>query len=483
MLVKQISLKDLSRPDYLVEGVLQRRFIYSLTGVTGGGKTALALLLTRAVGSVDPTAAFGGHSVDKGKVVYFVGENPDDVRARVIGANAKRDDDASSDRVSYVVGVFDIKQMRDRLVIEAERPGGVDLVIVDTSAAYFLQEDENSNSQMGEHARMLRSLTELPGGPCVLALCHPIKNATEPSQLVPRGGGAFLAAIDGNLTAWRHEDDLIEFHHSALKFRGPGFEPIAFRIEKITTTKLVDSKGRLLPTVRAVHISEEEEAARAQTVRADEDRLLLALLEDADRSWSDLARACGWLLPDGEPYKSKVKRTADRLVTARLIKPGRSNGRWVLTKEGREAAQKLKKDDDIVEERGGASGSTKPFYALRGNKQRATVPCMYCGLIGDVWKYVDGRVSKERRHYADLHEGCTEDYFTGKPRPGNGSQRPADASTANGGVPFMLTAAQKRELRALGYTDEQIREMKPERGHDILAQKRKPDDDNDDPFL
>jgi hypothetical protein len=276
---------------------------------------------------------------------------------------------------------------------------------------------------------MLRSLTTLPGAPCVLALCHPIKNASEPSQLVPRGGGAFLAEIDGNLTAWRHDDDLIEFHHSPFKFRGPGFEPITFRIEKITTTKLVDSKGRLLPTVRAVAISEEEEAERAQSVRADEDRLLLALHENADRSWSDLARACGFMLASGEPHKSKLKRTADRLATAKLIKPGRGDGRWVLTEEGRKAAKKLEEDDDdIVEERGGATGSKKAFYALRGQKQRPTVPCVYCGRIGDVWKFVDGRVPKDRRRYTDLHEGCAEPYFTGKPRPGNGSQRPANAS-------------------------------------------------------
>jgi putative DNA primase/helicase len=34
-------------PDYLVEGILQRRFVYSLTAQTGHGKTAVALLLAR----------------------------------------------------------------------------------------------------------------------------------------------------------------------------------------------------------------------------------------------------------------------------------------------------------------------------------------------------------------------------------------------------------------------------------------------------
>src|SRR5262249_16310434 len=75
-------------PDYILDGILQRRFIYSFTAVTGHGKTALALLLAQAVGSANPNATFGGHAAEKGRVIYFVGENPDDVRCRVIGANS-----------------------------------------------------------------------------------------------------------------------------------------------------------------------------------------------------------------------------------------------------------------------------------------------------------------------------------------------------------------------------------------------------------
>src|SRR5262249_56052775 len=122
------------------------------------------------------------------------------------------------------------------------------------------------------------------------------KKGREREEVVRGGGGAFLAEIDGNLTAWRHDDDLIEFHHSPFKFRGPGFEPITFRIEKITTTKLVDSKGRLLPTVRAVHISEQEEEQQSANVRKDEAQLLLELYRDPDRSQADLARTWGFTL-------------------------------------------------------------------------------------------------------------------------------------------------------------------------------------------
>ena len=260
-------LKDFVPPEYLIDGILQRRFIYSLTAQTGHAKTALALLFAILVGTPGTNTMLGNHQIEHGQVVYFVGENPDDVRMRLIGMGV--DPDAA--RISFIPGVFDIAAMFDRLAGEMKRLGTVDLIIIDTSAAYFLGNDELSNTQMGDHARMLRKLTEMPGGPCVLVLCHPIKHVTDPTQLLPRGGGAFLAEMDGNLTAWKR-DDLVELHHN--KIRGPGFEPMTFRIERITTTELMDSKGRLIPTVKVVLVSEHEEAAREQKTRNEEDQLL-----------------------------------------------------------------------------------------------------------------------------------------------------------------------------------------------------------------
>src|SRR5262249_141806 len=73
LLSQETFLKGFVAPSYLVDGVIQRGFIYALTGRTGHAKTAIALALTRAVGSEDPNAKFGGHQVEKGRVLYFVG--------------------------------------------------------------------------------------------------------------------------------------------------------------------------------------------------------------------------------------------------------------------------------------------------------------------------------------------------------------------------------------------------------------------------
>ena len=329
-------------PDYLIDGMLQRRFVYSLTGQTGHAKSAIALLVSELVSSTDPDLRyFGVHEVFKGRVCYFVGENPDDIRMRVIGADSKRNGgpDPLIDHIVFIPGVFNISEMFAELERQMKVVGSFELIVVDTSAAYFLGNEELSNTQMGTHARMLRRLTELPGGPCVLVLCHPIKHAIEPSQLLPRGGGAFLAEVDGNLTAWKHDNSLIELHHSD-KFRGPGFEPISLRVERITAAGLVDARGRMIPTVRAVVISQTEEDRETTKTREDDDILLAKMLEHSASSIADLAKACGWMSANGEPHKSKVHRALDRMMTKErpaLVKKQR--GQWQLTEEGKKVAR------------------------------------------------------------------------------------------------------------------------------------------------
>jgi hypothetical protein len=338
LLSKAQFLSGFLPPDYLIDAMLQRRFIYALTASTGHGKTALALLIAQLVAARDRRNAFlGTHAVDKGDVVYFAGENPDDLRMRVMAADAKSGHDGSRDRISFIAGTFSIEAMRAECEAKAAtmQGGKIDLVIVDTSAAYFSGDEENSNTQMGGHARTLRALTTLPGGPCVLVLCHPIKNASEPSQLLPRGGGAFIAEIDGNLTLWK-TGELIELWHTD-KMRGPGFEPMTFRLEKILCDALVDAKGRHIPTIRAVAISESDKEAEAKTTRSNEDQILVAMLEPG-RPIAALATACGWTLSSGEPHKSKAHRILKGLEKSGLARLHR--GTYELTDKGKTTAAK-----------------------------------------------------------------------------------------------------------------------------------------------
>src|SRR5260370_17271379 len=100
ILSKQKFIEGFVPPDYLLDGILQRRFVYSLTAQTGHGKTALAELIARLIGGNDPKAALGKHSAEKGQVVYFAGENPDDLRMRLLGHPHLYNDDHP--RLSFI---------------------------------------------------------------------------------------------------------------------------------------------------------------------------------------------------------------------------------------------------------------------------------------------------------------------------------------------------------------------------------------------
>ncbi|MGY4283633.1 hypothetical protein ACVWXO_002853 [Bradyrhizobium sp. LM2.7] len=323
-------------PDYVVEGLLQRRFLYSLTGKTGAGKTAILLLISAHVGD---GGAIGDRTVEKGKVLYLAGENADDVRMRWIAMAQQMGFDIDTIDVHFIPGVFKFSEMLERVRAEIVRIGEVGLIVIDTSAAFFEGDNENDNTQAGSHARRQRAFTGMPGAPCVITACHPVKNATD-DNLIPRGGGAFLAEVDGNLTA-RASEGSVEVSTQG-KFRGPDFAPFHFQLRTVTHERLKDSKGRLIPTVVASPLSEQGREEIAKAMRSREDELLVALLTPANQkaSKTDLARRLGWKMGSGEPYRVLVGRVLETLRKEKLIAIKR--GVVTLTEEGKKAADQAR---------------------------------------------------------------------------------------------------------------------------------------------
>jgi len=321
-------------PDYLLDGVLQRRFLYSFTGMTGHGKTAVILLLAACV---DTGSVFAGHRCAQGSVLILAGENPDDVRMRWIGLAEERGFDPNKSNVHFVAGVYPIALIREIVAREAAAAKTeFSLVIVDTSAAYFPGEEENSNVQLGNHARNMREcLIGLPGGPTVVVTTHPVKNAAE-DNLLPRGGGAFIAEVDGNLTCWLAGD--IATVHWAGKYRGPDFGEMVFELQETFAPALQDSEGRPMPTVTAHAISDQAHTEIRVKAREEDDVIMRLLAGDEDLSTAAMAERAGWLDKTGEPNRLRAWRSVRRLVSVKLVKKDRAlGGRWALTEAGRAA--------------------------------------------------------------------------------------------------------------------------------------------------
>lgn len=317
-------------PDYHLDGVAQAGFLYALTAGTGTGKTAVLLALTA---STALGASLCGREVRKGRVVYFAGENPDDVRMRWLAMADRLGFDPANMDVHFIAGTFSIPAAVARIGLDVERLGGADMIVVDTSAAYFQGEDENGNTALGKHARDLRLLCNLPGKPAVFVACHPTKNA-DPANLQPRGGGAFIAEVDGNLTLTK-ADSRVKLHWQ-VKHRGADFAPLYFALDTVTAPLLVDSKGRPVPTVMAVGMADWVPPVGRPNKH---DEAVLESLRKA-RRWGGTVDLKTWrrayfddhMGEEENTLKSRFNRARGNLKTAGLVLE--TDGEFTLAEEG-----------------------------------------------------------------------------------------------------------------------------------------------------
>ena len=321
--------KSFVAPDPLVEGIIMRGFIYALTAHTGRGKTAIALLIAACVAL---GRKLGALEVEKGRVLVLAGENPVDVQMRWIAMAQQLDFDPDDIDVVFIDKRFKISECMGDLKTEAEERGGFDLIIVDSSFAFFEGDEENNNAQQGAHAAMLRTLTKLSGNPAVLVLCHPTKNAPD-DNLQPRGGGAYVAEVDGNLTTVLR--GMVATLHWQTKFRGPDFAPVNFELRTVTHERLRTTKGKLLSTVFATALSDEAHEEMRKYEHREEDQLMRELQKSSERGFAqaDLTIRLGWTTKVGKPNRQKVSRIVAKLRDQKLVAVVRDLVR--LTDKGR----------------------------------------------------------------------------------------------------------------------------------------------------
>jgi hypothetical protein len=322
-------------PDWLIDGVVQRGRLYACTSLTGHGKTAVwsfnacMIQAGRMIGQLE---------VCPGNVLYLAGENPEDLKARMHGmVSAYKLKPA---QLPYILpGNFPLNdQEAEALMREITGLGvPISLIVGDTASSFFPGDDENDNVQAGGYARTLRRFTvECNGLPTVVALCHPIKNASR-GNLLPRGGGAFLNELDGNTTLWSESRGEVTELHWQGKIRGPDFSPLGYRLRPVETG-FIDRRDRPVMTIVAETMSEEAVADHAQQTLANEDVVLRALRDHPEWSFAQMAREAGWVDENDQPMKPRVQRAIASLAEDKLVVRPRRGARWELTEKGEKAA-------------------------------------------------------------------------------------------------------------------------------------------------
>jgi Mn-dependent DtxR family transcriptional regulator len=91
--------------------------------------------------------------------------------------------------------------------------------------------------------------------------------------------------------------------------------------------------------VMAEDLSEQAQEAAQAATRSDEDAVLVLLLHGGGSSNSNIAKALGWFMRDGSPYKVRVRRVLERLKKSKLVTVDDREGAC-LTDKGKKEAQK-----------------------------------------------------------------------------------------------------------------------------------------------
>lgn len=316
-------------PDWLIGGIVQRGRLYACTSKTGHGKTAVwlynacMLQAGRKIGHIE---------AESGNVLILAGENPEDLKARMIGM--VRACNLLPQQLPYVLPATFPMSEEEAEILRRDLVGlgkPFSLIIGDTAASFFPGDDENDNVQAGQYGRTLRSFTACPGNPAVIVLSHPVKNARRDS-LLPRGGGAFLNELDGNLTLW--SDGEMSTLHWQGKIRGPDFDALTYNLKPVDSG-YQDTKGRQVTTIIAQPIDDIELGYQVAQRTANEDAVLKTLRDYPEWSLRKISETLGWIDDNGNPQRYRVQRIIRNLVDDNLIKNFR--GKYRLTQAGNEA--------------------------------------------------------------------------------------------------------------------------------------------------
>ncbi len=321
--------------DYLLDGVIQTARVQSLTGFTGHAKTTTALHLAIAIAR---GSQFCGHDTLQGSVYFLAGENHDNTRVQYLAACHAQGIDPNSLPIYWHEGPFNVQQQGQQVIADVAGINDLRLIVGDTHQAFFQGDSDNDNMQMLQAARQWRPLTQqIPSRPTVIIPTHPSGKTADRQNLVPRGGGAFLNEIDGNLTTWK--DDMFIRLHWQGKHRGPDFKPMTMELELYSDIKVSDAKGRPLSVPVLVETSEGKVRDREAATRLVEMRILEWLSTYPDSTHRKVAE--GTSITETTAYRRIVAMINDK----RLRKLGQ--GVYQVTAKGEAFTQAIRIDGEL----------------------------------------------------------------------------------------------------------------------------------------
>jgi AAA domain len=292
--------------DFLVDNIIEEGRLYALTAPTGTGKTAVALSIAEAVAM---GVSYAGNVTKQSQVLFLAGENPEDVRVRLMALYERNPQLKASGNIHFIAGTFNIASKMDWMVNYLKDHPKIRIVFVDTAQAFYTGKESNNNTEQVAFAKGFRKINAL--GVAVVIMAHPVKNPTK-DRNEPYGGGGFANEIDGNIALWKDDSGAVEFYW-CKKFRG-SFESFKLRLDVVESSTAKNTKGDSRSTVLASVISDDEVNAMNKKTTEDDSATFSLVKNNSQLKANDIAKEMQWNRSDKRPDPARAQRSLDRLV-------------------------------------------------------------------------------------------------------------------------------------------------------------------------
>ena len=183
-----------TEPDFLVEGMIERRSLAMIFGQPASGKSFLAVDLAASIAA---GRAFQGLKTQKGDVVYIAGEGYRGLKRRFTAWATYHDVSPEEIRVMISRSAVDYRDERaaqelENELLKAKAKGLAPILfVVDTLARSFGGADENSNSEMGKFISVIDQSNVKFG--CATLIVH---HSGHGENQRARGASALRGALD-----------------------------------------------------------------------------------------------------------------------------------------------------------------------------------------------------------------------------------------------------------------------------------------------
>ena len=228
--------KNISAPDYLIEGLIELDTNGAIIGASSVGKSFVAISMAASVAT---GTMFAGKDVQQGAVLYLAGEGVKGISRRFSGwmQHTGIPIPKGSLHVSNKT-IFMTEEGASTLLAEtADMEQDIKLVVIDTLARHMTGE-ENSNRDMSAFIAQVDKIREEHG--CVVLIVHHTGHSSDKSNRA-RGASAFYASLEFEFLLKRNKNGTgtIEGTKNKEDTRYPrrGFSLVPVELDGITNTK------------------------------------------------------------------------------------------------------------------------------------------------------------------------------------------------------------------------------------------------------